>query len=232
MRKTKPLEHFFQPLLVLRQIAVPHLRRLHVRAREQARVPTEVVESAAERLPFPDESFDHVVASIAFCSVTDLDAVLAEVRRVLRPDGSLVFFEHVRNPGRRGRWQDRFTPLQRRLADGCHLNRDTEAAIERAGFRLAELERFTLPPAYPLIKAAISKVQPSRKQTPDQRGGGWRAFVAEGVGRCRRAGGGGKPTSPLSMGSWGSPPTARWPAGATSPGCCALPGAQGADAEV
>jgi ubiquinone/menaquinone biosynthesis C-methylase UbiE len=138
-------------------------RRLRLRA-EEATVPVEVVATKAEQLPFADESFDHAVASLALCSMTDVDAVLGELRRVLRPGGSLVFLEHVRSPSaKRARWQDRFTPLQRRIADGCRLNRDTPAAIERAGFEIAELERFSMPPGHPLIKDAVQGVAVKRE---------------------------------------------------------------------
>jgi ubiquinone/menaquinone biosynthesis C-methylase UbiE len=113
------------------------------------------VEGRAEALPFPDRTFDHVVTSIALCSVTDLDAAVAQIHRVLRPGGSLRFLEHVRGEGRVARWQDRLTPIQRRIADGCHLNRDTAAAIEAAGFRITTLERFPLPMGHPLIRPAI-----------------------------------------------------------------------------
>ncbi|HJW75530.1 MAG TPA: class I SAM-dependent methyltransferase [Thermoleophilia bacterium] len=129
-------------------------RRLQARARE-ACLPVEVLAGTAEALPFPDESFDNVVTSIALCSVTDLDAALGEIRRVLRPGGTLHFLEHVRGEERLGRWQDSFTPLQRRLADNCHLNRDTTAAIERAGFAFEKLEHFAMPRGYPLIKDAV-----------------------------------------------------------------------------
>jgi ubiquinone/menaquinone biosynthesis C-methylase UbiE len=131
-----------------------YLRRLQTRA-AATDAPVEIVTATAEALPFPDERFDHVVTSIALCSVTDLDAALAEITRVLRPGGALHFLEHVRGDGKLGRRQDRFTPLQRRLADGCHLNRDTTAAIEHAGLQLQELERFTMPAGHPLIKNAI-----------------------------------------------------------------------------
>jgi ubiquinone/menaquinone biosynthesis C-methylase UbiE len=133
-------------------------RRLRSRA-NAASVPVELVATTAEQLPFADESFDHAVTSLALCSMTDVDVVLGEIRRVLRPGGSLVFLEHVRSPSaRRARWQDRFTPLQRRIADGCHLNRDTPAAIERAGFEMTELECFSMPPGHPLIKDAAQGV--------------------------------------------------------------------------
>ena len=131
-----------------------YARHLVVRAGE-AGVPVEVVEGRAEALPFPDGSFDHVVASISLCSVKDLDAALAEIRRVLRPEGSLRFIEHVRGEGGVARWQDRLTPIQRRIADGCHLNRDTAAAIEAAGFRITDVERFPMPAGHRLIRPAI-----------------------------------------------------------------------------
>ena len=116
------------------------------------------MERRAEALPFPDASFDHVVASLVLCSVSDVDAALDEVRRVLRPEGSLVFVEHVRGDARVARWQDRLTPIHMLLAGGCHPNRDTERALERSGFRLEELERFPLPASHPLIRPAIQGV--------------------------------------------------------------------------
>lgn len=140
--------------LVLLEPDRTYARRLRARAAE-AHVPAEVVAGRAEALPFPDESFDHVVTTLALCSVGDLDAGLAEIRRVLRPGGSLHFLEHVRGEGTTARWQDRLTPVHRRIADGCHLNRDTAAAIERGGFRLAELERFELPAGHRLIRPCI-----------------------------------------------------------------------------
>jgi SAM-dependent methyltransferase len=129
-------------------------RRLRGRA-AAASLRVEAVAGRAERMPFPDEGFDHVVTTLALCSVGDLDASLREIRRVLRTGGSLHVLEHVRGEGRIAVWQDRLTPLQRRLADGCHLNRDTTAAIERAGFRIDELERFELPGGLAVMRPAI-----------------------------------------------------------------------------
>jgi ubiquinone/menaquinone biosynthesis C-methylase UbiE len=134
-----------------------YARRLRRRA-AAASVPVEVVGGRAESLPFPDGSFDHVVTSLSLCSVTDLDQALGEIRRVLRPGGSLRFLEHVRGMGRVATWQDRLTPLQRRVADGCHLNRDTERAIVRAGFRVDELEHFELPAGHPLVKPSVQGI--------------------------------------------------------------------------
>jgi SAM-dependent methyltransferase len=131
-----------------------YARRLRARGRD-AGFAVEVVEGRAEALPLPDESFDHVVTTLALCSVDDLDRSLAEIVRVLRPGGALHFLEHVRGNGRVAAWQDRLTPLQRRLADGCHLNRDIAAAIERSELRVDALERFALPGGHALIKPAI-----------------------------------------------------------------------------
>lgn len=129
-------------------------RRLRARASE-ASVGVDVVEGTGESLPFSDGSFDHVVTTLALCSVADLDAALAEVHRVLRPGGELRFLEHVRGHDSLARWQDRLTPVQRRVADGCHLNRDIPAAIERAGLHVDAIEHFTMPPGHPLIKPAV-----------------------------------------------------------------------------
>jgi len=131
-----------------------YTRRLRERAAE-AGVPVEIVEGTAEALPFPDASFDHVVTTLALCSVSDLGLSLAEILRVLRPGGSLEFLEHVRGEGGVARWQDRLTPIQRRVADGCRLNRDTAKEIEAAGLRVERIERFRLPAGHPLVRPAI-----------------------------------------------------------------------------
>jgi ubiquinone/menaquinone biosynthesis C-methylase UbiE len=131
-----------------------YARRLRARAGD-ARVPVEVVEASAEAIPLPDNSVDHVVTSIALFSVTDLDASLAEIWRVLRLSGTFEFLEHVRGQGRIATWQDRLTPLHRRMVDGCHLNRDPASAIRRTGFRIERLEHFSIPAGHPLISTAI-----------------------------------------------------------------------------
>ena len=93
----------------------------------------------ADRLPFDDDSFDTVVVTLVLCTVEDLDATLAEVARVLRPGGRLLFLEHVRaEEPRLARWQDRLERPWRFIGHGCHPNRDTVATIAASPL---ELER-------------------------------------------------------------------------------------------
>jgi ubiquinone/menaquinone biosynthesis C-methylase UbiE len=103
--------------------------------------PVELSEGCAEDIPLDDRTVDHAVMTWTLCSVADPMRALLEIRRVLRPGGSLLFIEHGRapEPGVR-RWQDRLTPLWRRLAGGCHLNRPIDRLIEESGLRLVELE--------------------------------------------------------------------------------------------
>ncbi len=115
----------------------PELAMLH-------RVPGRVerVAAAAENLPFPSRTFDTVISMLVLCTVADPGRSLAEARRVLRPGGRLLLMEHVRSrDAAAAHWQARLTPAWMRIARGCHLDRDTEAAIQRAGFTISEVER-------------------------------------------------------------------------------------------
>jgi ubiquinone/menaquinone biosynthesis C-methylase UbiE len=113
----------------------------------------EVVEASAQSLPFPDDSFDTAVFTLVLCTVPDPAAALTETARVLRPGGKLLFVEHVRaeDPGL-ARWQNRLEKPWRFLADGCHCNRDTVAAIEASPLALERIERGDLPKALPIVK--------------------------------------------------------------------------------
>ena len=120
-----------------------------------ARVPVEVVSGEAEALPFPDARFDAAVSTLVLCSVGDPARALAEIRRVLRPGGVLVLLEHVRGTGTCARWQDRLTPLHRRLAGNCHLDRDTLAAVAAAGFDVRRVSAGPIPSTHPLARPGI-----------------------------------------------------------------------------
>jgi SAM-dependent methyltransferase len=103
----------------------PGMRTRANHAAQAARVPVEVIDGTAEHLPFPDAAFDTVVASLVLCTVPDLAQTLAEARRVLRPGGTLRFYQHVRaDAPRLARWQDRLERPWGWLAGGWHPNRD------------------------------------------------------------------------------------------------------------
>ncbi len=102
-------------------------------------------------LPFGDHCFDTVVSTWTLCSIADIDAALKEIRRVLRPDGRLLFIEHgLAESTRIQWWQHKLTPIQKVLGCGCHLNRAIDTLIERAGFTITALDRFILTAATPL----------------------------------------------------------------------------------
>jgi len=116
-----------------------------------------LVQGSAEALPFRDGTFDTVVASLVFCSVPEPARGLAEIKRVLRADGRLRMLEHVRSRRPwKAKFQDRVQPLWTRLSGGCHPNRDTERAVETAGFvieapgrsEMADMRRFSARPLH------------------------------------------------------------------------------------
>ena len=127
-------------------------RRLERRAREHGR-PLEVVRATAEELPFEDGTFDVAVSTLVLCTVEDQTRALAELRRVVRPAGRLLFMEHVRaDEPKLARLQDRLNRLNRFLVCGCNCNRPTLAAIEAAGFSITTLTRDVIPKAPPFVR--------------------------------------------------------------------------------
>ena len=129
------------------------LERARRRLTELGATNIELQQAPAEELPFDDASFDHVVSSLVLCTVRDLPRALAEARRVLKPEGTFRFMEHVRNDESRfwGTVQDVIVPVWRWFSAGCHPNRRTQQAIEEAGFRLEWLEQFRIAPGTPGI---------------------------------------------------------------------------------
>lgn len=102
--------------------------------------PVRLLEATSEKLPLEDQSFDTVVMTFTLCSIPDAGGALLEIRRVLKPEGELLFAEHGRasDPDVM-RWQDRITPVWKRIGGGCHLNRKVDDLIQAAGFRLERL---------------------------------------------------------------------------------------------
>lgn len=122
----------------------PMARRLQKRILA-SRPDAALVRARAEDLPFEDASFDVAVATLVLCTVDDQARALGELRRVLRPDGRLLFIEHVRSEEERlARVQDRMAPINVRVGHGCRCNRRTLDGIAHAGFAITRLERDTL----------------------------------------------------------------------------------------
>jgi ubiquinone/menaquinone biosynthesis C-methylase UbiE len=110
-----------------------------------ASVPVSVLSADAAELPLPDASFDTVVSTWTMCSIAALPAALREVHRVLRPGGRLLFVEHGLSPSPRvAKWQRRLTPINRRLADGCHLDRDIARLISESPLEMEICETLSL----------------------------------------------------------------------------------------
>ena len=109
-------------------------------ARARSRAPgVPVVIGRAEALPFKDGAFDTAVCGLVLCSVADPDRALAEAQRQHRPGGAHSRLDHVSARGLRGALQDLVQPAWTALSGGCHPNRDTEAAVQRAGFRVGDI---------------------------------------------------------------------------------------------
>jgi ubiquinone/menaquinone biosynthesis C-methylase UbiE len=134
----------------------PHMaKRLRAKAAASGSEAT-IVEAPAERLPFGDAEFDAAVAMLVLCTVPDPVAAIAELARVLKPGGRLLFVEHVRsgNPDL-ARWQDRLEAPWRFLADGCHCNRDTLATLAASRFELGTVADDRTPKAPPIVRPLV-----------------------------------------------------------------------------
>lgn len=119
----------------------PSMRERALKRANSAKVPIRVISGKAEQLPFQDNEFDVIVGTLVLCSITDPKKALEEMRRVCRPGGKVLFFEHVRiNDSILGSLQDWLTPTWKRLCDGCHLNRNTFQLIKQTGFKIQHVK--------------------------------------------------------------------------------------------
>jgi ubiquinone/menaquinone biosynthesis C-methylase UbiE len=117
------------------------LWRLAGKRVERAPVRVQFIRASAERIPLKAMTVDTAVMTWTLCSIPDPERALREVRRVLKPDGRLLFVEHGRSPDRRVvAWQDRLDPIWTRVAGGCHLNRKIGDLMAGAGFQLSQME--------------------------------------------------------------------------------------------
>jgi ubiquinone/menaquinone biosynthesis C-methylase UbiE len=113
---------------------------------EQHHLDAEFIESGAESIPLDDNAADTVVITYTLCTIPDAARALAEIRRVLKPQGSLLFCEHGEAPDAKVRkWQERMSPLWSLVGGGCHLNRPIPRLLEASGFRSDDLQTMYIP---------------------------------------------------------------------------------------
>ena len=141
--------------LTVTEPMVPMIRRLERRIQDDG-YNAKVLRAPAEDLPFDDDTFDTAVSTLVLCGVDDQPRALRELRRVLRPGGRLLFFEHVRSDDpARARLQDRMNWLNR-LVVCCDCNRATLSTIQQAGFTITQIEHTALPKAPKFVSPAIT----------------------------------------------------------------------------
>ena len=139
---------FYRPP-VREVLALEPAPRLVTMARNASHVtgmPVSFLEASAEAIPLDKHSVDTIVTTWTLCSIPQAATALADMRRVLRPGGKLLFVEHGLAPDEAvRRWQDRLTPAWRYISGGCHLNRPIRSLIEGAGFRIDRIETGYMP---------------------------------------------------------------------------------------
>lgn len=145
----------------------PYLRSRAEEAAGRASVAVRVVDGTADRLPADDGEFDAVVFSLVLCSVPEQRAALAEAKRVLKPDGEIRLFEHIRAEApKAAAWQRRIDIIWPRLGGGCHTSRDTLRAVTDAGFGIATARRFSFAPSLLTRPAAPHVIAVARRPAP------------------------------------------------------------------
>ncbi|MGJ9383427.1 class I SAM-dependent methyltransferase [Salipaludibacillus sp. CF4.18] len=130
---------------------------------KKASVPIEVISASGEKLPFADNSFDTVVGTLVLCTIPNPEQALKEMRRVCKPNGKILLFEHVRLENKfLGSLQDWLTPFWKHICDGCHLNRNTLQLIEQTGLQVDMIEKH-YKKIFLVMEASIKSNNPERR---------------------------------------------------------------------
>ncbi|OIK09201.1 methyltransferase type 11 [Bacillus sp. MUM 116] len=121
----------------------PYMIKQSLGKQKQAVVPIELVQAGAEELPFADDSFDTVVATLVFCTIPNPEKAMAEMKRVCKLEGKILLFEHVKMENRfLASLQEGLTPVWKKICDGCCLNRETLHLLVDHGFKVKEVQKF------------------------------------------------------------------------------------------
>jgi len=117
------------------------MREKAAKVAEKAAVPVSFLDLPGEEIPLADQSVDTVLVTYTLCTIPEVAAALKQMRRVLKPDGKLIFCEHGQAPDASvRRWQDRLNPIWGTFSGGCHLNRPIDALVKQAGFEIETLD--------------------------------------------------------------------------------------------
>ena len=143
--------------LVLVEPSDPMRQELQPKLSKYVRFNIELLNDRAESISLKDASVDVVVCTLVLCSVNDLEKTLSEIHRILRPQGKLVFIEHIAatNNPKRYQWQRRLAFIWKLIAAGCHITRHTEDAINQAGFKIVEISHQSIRGVPAIVRPSI-----------------------------------------------------------------------------
>jgi ubiquinone/menaquinone biosynthesis C-methylase UbiE len=121
----------------------PHMIVLSKLKQNLSSIPIELVQASAEHLPFTDNTFDTVVATLVFCTIPNPEKAILEMKRVCKPDGKILMFEHVKMENRfLSTLQEMLTPAWKKICDGCCLNRKTMELITANGISIEKVRKY------------------------------------------------------------------------------------------
>ena len=130
---------FYRDVTVTAVEPSPFMVARSLKRKEESGVPIEVVQAGAEQLPFADNTFDTVVATLVFCTIPNTEAAMEEIKRVCKPNGRILMFEHVKmDQPLLAKLQGVLTPYWEKICDGCCLDRETHQLVLKKGFRVEE----------------------------------------------------------------------------------------------
>jgi ubiquinone/menaquinone biosynthesis C-methylase UbiE len=136
-----PLYHSLESVTAIEPSAYMIERSLQ--KKQKSLIPIEIVHASAEKLPFPDNTFDTVIGTLVFCTIPNVEKAIEEMKRVCKPEGRILLFEHVRMENSiLAHLQDWLTPFWKKICDGCCLNRNTVQVLKENGLEILQLETY------------------------------------------------------------------------------------------